>query len=70
MSPAVSRVGTEKYTIRPPTRQTSSEPPVESPPYPETNTRPQPTTNRTAAAISSREGHGLNGPMVLRNDSY
>ncbi len=65
-SPAVSRAGTVPYTINPPTRQTSSEPPVESPPYPETRTRPQPKTNRRAATISSREDHQLNGQMVLR----
>ena len=62
----MSRVGREAYTISPPTRQTSSEPPVELPPYPETKTRPQPRKNKTAAIISSREGHELNGPMVLR----
>ena len=62
----MSRVGTEAYTISPPTRQTNSEPPVELPPYPETKTRPQPRKNKTAAIISSREGHELTGPMVLR----
>jgi hypothetical protein len=40
---------------------------VELPPYPETKTRPQPRKNKTAAIISSREGHELNGPMVLRS---
>src|SRR6266550_7883931 len=64
-SPAICTVGTEAYTISPPTRQTSSEPPVELPPYPATK-RPHPRKKKTAAIISSREGHGLNGPMVLR----
>jgi len=61
-SPAISRVGTEAYTNSPPTRQTSSEPPLELPPYPETKTRPQPRKNKTAAIISSREGHEINWP--------
>jgi hypothetical protein len=42
---------------------------VELPPYPETKTRPQPRKNKTAAIISSREGHELNGPIVLRATS-
>ena len=38
---------------------------MELPPYPETKTRPQPRKNKTAAIISSREGHELNGPIAF-----
>jgi hypothetical protein len=40
---------------------------VELPPYPETKTRPQPKKNKTAAIISSRKGHALNGPIAIRS---